>query len=134
MKKRKSKKGKNKLNFNLKFLVILVIIAIIIVGIVYVVKGQSKNNYDAFAKCLASKNFKLYGASWCPHCAQQKEMFGESKKYLDYVECADDTGGQTQVCKNAKISAYPTWKFPPNQTLLGAQSLEKLSELSGCKL
>jgi hypothetical protein len=35
------------------------------------------HRYDGFAKCLASKQAKMYGLYWCPHCAEQKEMFGK---------------------------------------------------------
>ncbi|MFA5993021.1 MAG: hypothetical protein WC796_04915 [Candidatus Pacearchaeota archaeon] len=132
MKKRKQKRS-NKLKFSLKFLITLVIIAVLIIILVYVVQGLTKKNYDNFAKCLAVKDFKFYGASWCSHCADQKKLFGESKQYLIYVECADDVGGQTPACTAAGITGYPTWKFQ-NQTLEGVQTLEKLSELSGCKL
>ena len=31
---------------------------------------------DSFAQCLTSKGMKMYGAWWCPHCAEQKESFG----------------------------------------------------------
>ncbi len=31
-----------------------------------------------FARCLTDRQVKMYGAYWCPHCAEQKEMFGES--------------------------------------------------------
>src|SRR5919201_608406 len=42
---------------------------------------------DAFAECLTSKQLKMYGAYWCPHCAEQKEMFGDSFQYAPYIEC-----------------------------------------------
>ena len=32
---------------------------------------------DTFAKCLASKDVVVYGAYWCPHCQNQKKLFGE---------------------------------------------------------
>ena len=39
---------------------------------------KSAHKYDAFARCLEDRQVKMYGAYWCPHCAEQKEMFGES--------------------------------------------------------
>ena len=93
------------------------------------------NNLDAFAKCLTLQNATLYGASWCPHCSNQKEMFGDSVKYLMYVECADSSNPQIQTpaCEQAKIEGYPTWIINGKQ-YAGEQSLDGLSKLTGCKL
>lgn len=44
------------------------------------------HRYDGFAKCLASKQAKMYGLYWCPHCADQKAMLGASFHYVPYVE------------------------------------------------
>ena len=41
----------------------------------------TSDNHDDFAKCLNEKGLKLYGASWCPHCQEQKQMF-ESKEVI----------------------------------------------------
>ena len=30
----------------------------------------------------------MYGLYWCPHCIEQKQMFGEAFHYVPYVECA----------------------------------------------
>ena len=48
---------------------------------------KSAHKYDAFARCLTDRQVKMYGAYWCPHCAEQKEMFGESFALAPYVEC-----------------------------------------------
>ena len=44
------------------------------------------HKYDSFAKCIASKNAKMYGLYWCPHCGDQKREFGASFRYVPYVE------------------------------------------------
>ena len=44
----------------------------------YVGYHKRTHKYDAFARCLKDRQVKMYGAYWCPHCAEQKEMFGES--------------------------------------------------------
>ncbi len=49
---------------------------------------HSNHRYDGFAKCLASKQAKMYGLYWCPHCIEQKEMFGRAFQYVPYTECA----------------------------------------------
>ncbi|MEM4711314.1 MAG: peptidylprolyl isomerase [Candidatus Woesearchaeota archaeon] len=92
-------------------------------------------NLDDFAKCLTEKEVKMYGAYWCPHCENNKKQFGESWKYVTYVECAVEGQPQiqTQACIDANIEGYPTWiingkKYP------GEQSLATLARLTGCKL
>ena len=60
---------------------------------------------DSLAQCLTEKGVKMYGASWCPHCKAQKEMFGTSFAKVDYVECTTE-----QVkCNIAGVKGYPTW-------------------------
>lgn len=60
---------------------------------------------------LSESGAKMYGASWCPHCQEQKAMFGAAARRLPYIECS--TGGQgspqTQECRDANIRNYPTW-------------------------
>jgi glutaredoxin len=91
------------------------------------------NKYDAFAKCITQKNATLYGASWCPHCNDQKELFGAELEHINYVECASPSGGQTSACSTAKITAYPTWIINGQKTT-GAKTLEELAKLTGCAL
>ena len=92
-------------------------------------------NLDALAQCLKDKGAIFYGASWCPHCQAQKALFGNSEKLLPYVECATPDGqGQTQVCADAKIDGYPTWVFADGTRQSGEQTLEALSQKTGCPL
>lgn len=89
----------------------------------------------SLAQCLTEKGAKFYGAFWCPHCKNQKEMFGESASLLPYVECSTPDGnGQLDVCKDNKITSYPTWEFSDGSRESGEVSLEKLSEKTGCQL
>lgn len=65
---------------------------------------------DTFAQCLTEAGMTFYGAYWCPHCQDQKAMFGESLQYVNYVEC--DAGGenaQPEACVAAGVEYYPTW-------------------------
>ncbi|MEK6877050.1 MAG: hypothetical protein AABZ49_00280, partial [Thermoproteota archaeon] len=57
-----------------------------------------------------------------------KKAFGESFKYVNYVECPDDP----QKCIAASIEGYPTWVFGGEKRLEGEQGLEKLAHESGC--
>lgn len=91
--------------------------------------------YDAFARCIANTSTTFYGAFWCPHCKNQKNMFGSSEQYLPYVECSLPSGsGQVQVCIDNKIEGYPTWVFKDGSRLSGEVALDKLAEKTGCAL
>lgn len=85
----------------------------------------------ALAKHLSQIGAKFYGAFWCPHCQDQKQLFGkEAVQYIPYVECStSDRRDQTPVCKEQKIESYPTWIIN-GQTLRGTQTLEQLAQVS----
>lgn len=90
---------------------------------------------DDFAKCLTEKGVVFYGAFWCPHCQNQKKLFGDSIQYIDYVECSTpDAKGQLKVCQDKKIEGYPTFEFSDGSREDGEVSLEKLSEKTSCPL
>lgn len=90
-------------------------------------------DYDSFAKCLTEKGVKMYGAYWCPHCSNQKKMFGSSWKYVNYIECSlPNAAGQTEICKAAGIEGYPTWDFGDGERQSGELTIGQLSQLSGC--
>ncbi|KAG8373609.1 hypothetical protein BUALT_Bualt11G0042100 [Buddleja alternifolia] len=92
----------------------------------------------SLAKHLHSIGAKLYGAFWCSHCLDQKEIFGrEAAKLLDYVECFPDGvmkgTKMSQACVDAKLEGFPTWIIN-GQVLSGEKQLSELAELSGIKL
>ena len=90
---------------------------------------------DGFAKCLTEKKATMYGVSWCPHCADQKELFGPSFQYVTYVDCAiPGTKTETDQCKALNIKHTPTWIFSDGSRLEGTIQLDKLSQQTGCKL
>jgi uncharacterized membrane protein/glutaredoxin len=87
----------------------------------------------ALARHLKSVGAKMYGAYWCPHCHDQKSLFGkEAAKSIPYVECADDgENSQADLCRaNPNITGFPTWEVK-GQLLSGTQSLEDLATASG---
>jgi len=91
--------------------------------------------YDGVAQCLKDKGAVFYGAFWCPHCQEQKKMFGNSAKLLPYVECSTPDGkNQTQVCIDKGIQSYPTWEFADGSKLTGEQTPQVLAEKTGCTL
>jgi uncharacterized membrane protein/glutaredoxin len=83
---------------------------------------------------LAKTDAKFYGASWCPHCTEQKELFGPSSSRVPYIECSP--GGprapQAQACNEAGIKSYPTWIIN-GQRYSGIQSLDSLAQYSNFK-
>jgi len=91
---------------------------------------------DGFAKCLSSKGARMYGAWWCPHCAEQKELFGYAFQYVNYTECGIE--GQThsvnEQCKKDGIKNFPTWQFSDGSRHEGVLTLSDLADKSGCKL
>lgn len=88
---------------------------------------------DAFAQCLAKKNIVMYGSYLCLHCDDQKKLFGDSFKYVHYVECSIMGLPQDRnACKLAQIRFTPTWILPSGERLIGVQSLKQLSDKTGC--
>lgn len=116
--------------FVLVGVIALVIVAVILLAVF--AGGSAKSNLalDAFARCLASKNITMYGAYWCSHCQNEKKAFGNSFKFVPYVECTQETA----KCTAAGIQGFPTWVFPDGKRLIGEQGLYRISEQSGCPL
>ncbi len=120
-----------KIKLTRKSLLIIGIVLLVVIGWSlsgYFIKPNDTNNYN-FAKCLTEKGATMYGAEWCGHCKNQKEMFGESFKYVNYVECPENQ----ELCNEKGIRGYPTWIVNEVQ-YTGAQQFERLSELTGCSL
>lgn len=109
-------------------IVVLIIVAISFFDI------TSGGDYDEFAQCLSNNNVKMFGAFWCPHCAEQKALLGNSWKYIKYVECSLPDRSSTQECVAEGIKSYPTWEFADGSRLQGVLPLNQLSELSNCPL
>ncbi len=99
------------------------------------VKGASTDTSGidpvALAKFLTSKGAVFYGAYWCPHCQDQKKLFGDAMQYITYVEC-DPKGenAQPDKCTAAGVEGYPTWTIN-GQKVSGTQTLSQLAQLSG---
>ena len=121
----------------LRKVIIGVVIASALGATYYVGYHRRVHQYDNFARCLKQHDVKMYGAYWCPHCADQKAMFSASFEYVPYIECGiqGDTSKIQQVCSDAAIKHFPTWQFPPmGERVEGAMPLEDLSLRTGCPL
>ena len=125
-------------NKTIIYVLSIAVLAIIIAGILSffnetVDTGPGK--YDTLATCMKEKGVKFYGAFWCPHCRDQKKLFGNSAKLLPYVECSTpDASGQTQICIDAKIESYPTWEFADGTRQSGDMTPEELASKTQCPL
>lgn len=132
-KKKSSKKNINERNNKILYIAfgIFVLIAITFLYIyLKPVDNGGGNLLDDLAICLTANNIKMYGTEWCGYCKKQKEIFGDSFQYVDYVDCDKNK----EICTAERISGYPTWKTSEGQAYPGVQSLEKLSQISGCML
>lgn len=88
----------------------------------------------ALAEHLTQIDAKMYGAYWCTHCQDQKQLFGkEAVSKLPYIEC-DSSGKnpQPELCQAANIQGYPTWEIKGEQ-YSGVRQLEDLARLSEYK-
>lgn len=94
-----------------------------------------KASYTELAKCLTEKGVKFYGAYWCPHCQNQKKMFGDDIKYITYIEC-DPKGEnpQPEECAKAGVERFPSWFFPGQGLITGEQKPEDLAKKANCEL
>ncbi|NEQ30462.1 MAG: vitamin K epoxide reductase family protein [Leptolyngbya sp. SIO4C5] len=85
------------------------------------------------ARHLTAIGAKKYGAWWCPHCHDQKQLFGkEAAAEIPYVECdPQGVNPQTDLCQSvSQIQGFPTWEIN-GEFYSGTQSLETLADASG---
>ncbi len=96
--------------------------------------NQSSPDSIKLAKYLNEQEIRLYNAYWCPHCHDQKEMFGrEAASHLIAIECAaDGKDSQTELCQSKGITGFPSWEIN-GEIISGVRSLNELADLSGYK-
>jgi uncharacterized membrane protein/thiol-disulfide isomerase/thioredoxin len=81
-------------------------------GIGWKIQSTSGAAEVELAKHLTQKGVKMYSAYWCPHCYEQKQLFGqEAWNNVTNIECAADAkkNPQPEVCTKAGIKGFPTW-------------------------
>ncbi len=83
-------------------------------------------NIEQIAQCLWQKWVKMYWTKVCSHCLSQKELFGDSFKYINYVDCTNTP----DAC--SKIKWTPTREFPSGELLVGKQKISVLAEKAWC--
>ena|ERR1700730_7837846 len=109
---------------------------VVLFAVAWAAGWEYKNHrYDGFAKCLAAKQAKMYGLYWCPHCAEQKEMFGKAFQYVPYEECAiKGSRDLAAACTAAGVKLFPSWQFGVNPPVEGVFPMQELSDKTGCSL
>jgi uncharacterized membrane protein/glutaredoxin len=95
--------------------------------------GPEDPQVRTLAEHLADKGVLFYGASWCPHCQEQKRMFGPSAKRLPYIECnlAGPTAPQASACTAAGVDTYPTWVINGRRYVGQVLTLAELADATG---
>lgn len=85
----------------------------------------------ALAEHLRSLDAKIYTAYTCPHCYEQKQLFGqEAMKLIQDIECnSKGFEAQPKLCEAAGIRGVPTWEID-GKLYPGVQPLERIAELS----
>lgn len=129
--KMKHKNDKNEKKENKDYtLGIIIVGAIVLFALFSLIKPPAApGQYDDFAQCLTDKGAVMYGTEWCPHCKDQKALFGNSFDKVNYVDCDDNR----QMCLDAGVEGYPTWTIN-GENYAGTQALSTLAEVSGCAL
>ncbi len=94
---------------------------------------------DGFASCLKESGLLMYGSMTCSLCKKQRELFDFAFHHVGEIEChPNGENPQTDLCLQKDIMKTPTWILEKDgeeiQRLEGYQSLEILSETSGCSL
>ena len=119
---------------SLTYIIIILIVVVVIFGYYAFFRNNGSNGEsggvglnDVLAKCLTEKGVKMYGTEWCSYCKKQKEAFGNSFQYIDYIDCDKERS----KCTAAGVKGYPTWVIS-GENYPGVQSFERLSSLSGC--
>lgn len=93
---------------------------------------SSSQAETALATHLKQIDAKMYGAYWCPHCHDQKQLFGKAAfSQINYVECdPDGVNPQPQRCEGAGVESYPSWEIN-GKLYPGTIDLPTLAKLSG---
>lgn len=114
------------------------VVGIVLLGSLAAYQGASEGTGGAatayqvaVARHLSDRGVVMYGAYWCPHCADQKKLFGGAFKYVNYVEC-DPNGKDARpaLCQLKGIKGYPTWEVS-GKLYEGTLPLAELARLSG---
>jgi uncharacterized membrane protein len=88
-----------------------------------------------FCDCVTFAGWRFYGREGCMWCEKQKMIFGESIKYIIFIDCLK----VPDTCKQLNIEGFPTWiRFSDDgeelQRYKGYSTLKNLAEISHCSI
>ncbi len=91
--------------------------------------GEDKKDIDEFVSCLASKDFKIYGADWC---GWTKKLVVNTFGGFDvvdpiYVECTKEE----ELCSSEGVTGYPTIKIG-GEGYKGDRDFKSFETATGC--
>ena len=109
-----------------KIMILCLVVSLVLVG-----GCTNSNNTNGkpdieLAKCIGDRS-TLYISAGCIACAHQKELFGDSFKYLNVIDCKKEP----QKCIDTDILSVPTWVIE-GEKYSGARPVEQLRQLTGC--
>lgn len=95
---------------------------------------KSNSQKIEFARFLSKNNIVMYSAYWCPHCHDQKQLFGKlAVEQLNIVECAKDgVNNNYALCQKKEIDGFPSWEIK-NEIYSGVRDLKELAEIAEYK-
>ncbi len=108
------------------FLIFFLIFIFIIFVSIFSQPSKENEKIKNLAICLSQKGVVMYGTYYCPYCQKQKNSFGKSFRYINYIECTKEK----ERCFN--ITSVPTWEFKNGKRLVGFQKLEVLAKEADC--
>jgi uncharacterized membrane protein len=94
------------------------------------IKSASSARALALAKRLQAASGRMYGAYWCSHCDNQKQVLGrEARQLYTYIECdKEGVDAQRKLCNRKEVPGYPTWELY-GQFFPGEKDLSELEGL-----
>lgn len=115
-------------------IILVIVLLVVLAGGLTLLKNKKDTNpsLQAFASCIKNSGAKFYGAWWCPHCNEQKDLFAKYDKDLPYIECSDQSRKMLGVCTDAGIQRFPTWIFPDGEKIEGVLSFDALAKKTAC--
>lgn len=101
-------------------------VVLVVVILFVAVKKIDNTDAEELAKCLTNNGVKMYGSIKCSHCAEQKALFGDAFKFIDYVECTTNQS----ACSN--LEGVPAWEIK-DKIYYGVMGLGELKSLNECE-
>lgn len=121
---RRRERNKRIINYSVAGLVLLALAY----GIYVYVGADRPGEHDELARCITQSGATMYGTDWCPHCQEQKRLFGNSFRHINYINCDLNRA----ACDLAGVEGYPTWVFGDGGRLSGTQQIDVLAERASC--